>query len=34
MPYLSILFLASLSFFGNIFAADSDPEPAKKSPSG
>jgi tetratricopeptide (TPR) repeat protein len=30
MPYLSILFLVLLSFFGNIFAADSDPEPAKK----
>ena len=32
MPHLPILFLALLSFFGNIFAADSDPEPAKKEP--
>ena len=32
MPYLSILFLVLASFFGNIFAADSDPEPAKKEP--
>ena len=32
MPYLSILFFVLLSFFGNIFAADSTPEPAKKEP--
>ena len=32
MPYLSILFLVLASFFGNISAADSDPEPARKEP--
>ena len=32
MPFLSILFLVLASFFGNISAADSDPEPARKEP--